>query len=226
MKKVAKVLSLVMAAGCVASMAACGGSELAIGKEMLTQKSQLDALMRVKNGEADAAIIDSVMAGYYSSNGELKDQVKIVEGLNFGEEEYGIAAKKGNDALMSKINEGLIALAGNGGFTEVASSFGLQTEVLVTSTTENPYANATDNSWQEVVSDGKLVIGYTIFAPIAYTEGDVLTGFDIELAKEKYFELENYLSEHELEIHWAFDVFLFLRYLRGKLQIKPIPYFD
>lgn len=184
MKKAAKVLSLALAVGCVASMAACGGSDLAIGKEMLSQKSQLDALMRVKNGDADAAIIDSVMAGYYSSNGELKDQVKIVEGLNFGEEQYGIAAKKGNDALMSKINEGLIALAGNGGMTEVATSFGLQTEVLVTSTTANPYANATDNSWQDVVTDGKIVIGYTIFAPIAYEENDNLTGFDIELAKE------------------------------------------
>ena len=41
MKKVAKVLSMVLAAGCVASMAACGGSDLAFGKEMLSQKSQM-----------------------------------------------------------------------------------------------------------------------------------------------------------------------------------------
>ena len=183
MKKVAKVLSLALAVGCVVSMATGCGGDLAFGKEMLTQKTQLDALMRVKNGDADAAIIDSVMAGYYTSNGELKDQVKIVDGIDFGEEEYGIAAKKGNDALMSKINEGLIALAGNGGFTEVATSFGLQTEVLVTSTTENPYANAMDSSWEEVKTSGNLVIGYTIFAPIAYEENSTLTGFDIELAK-------------------------------------------
>ena len=66
---------------------------------------------------------------------------------------------------------------------EIATSYGLQSEVLVTSTTENTYANATDSSWDEVVSTGKLVIGYTIFAPINYKENDELTGFDTELAK-------------------------------------------
>lgn len=184
MKKVAKVLSMVLATASLASMAtACGGDNLAFGKEMLVQDTQLDALMRVKNGDADAAVIDSVMAGYYSTSGELKGQVKVVEGFNFGEEQYGIAAKKGNQALMSKINEGLIALAGNGGLETVATSFGLQTELSVTATTANPYANATDGSWEEVKTSGTLVIGYTIFAPIAYKENDTLTGFDTELAK-------------------------------------------
>ena len=183
MKKVTKVLSMVLAAGCVASMAACGGSNLAFGKEMLSQKSQLDALMAVNKGEADAAVIDSVMAGYYSTMGDLQGKVSVVEGFNFGEEQYGIAAKKGNDALMSKINEGLIALAGNGGMTEVATPFGLQSELLVTANTTNPYADATDSSWEGVVSDGTLVIGYTVFAPIAYKVDGELTGFDTELAK-------------------------------------------
>ena len=49
---------------------------------------------------------------------------------------------------------------------------------------------------------------------------------DMERAKEKYYVLEKYLSDHELEIHWAFDVFLFLRYLRMKLNMPAIPYYD
>jgi ABC-type amino acid transport substrate-binding protein len=184
MKKVTKVLSVVMAVGCMASVATgCGGETLAFGKEMLTQKSQLDALMCVNRGDADAAVIDSVMAGYYSTTGDLKGKVSVVEGFNFGEEQYGIAAKKGNEALMAKINEGLIALAGNGGMTEVATTFGLQTELSVTASTSNPYASATDGSWEEVKTSGTLVIGYTIFAPIAYKENGELTGFDTELAK-------------------------------------------
>ena len=183
MKKVTKVLSMVLAAGCVASMAACGGSDLAFGKEMFVRDSQLDALMAVNKGEADAAVIDSVMAGYYSTTGELKGKVSVVEGFNFGEEQYGIAAKKGNESFMSKINEALIALAGNGGLTEVATTFGLQTELSVTATTTNPYATATDNSWNDVVTSGTIVIGYTVFAPIAYEENGELTGFDTELAK-------------------------------------------
>ena len=202
MKKVTKVLSMVLAAGCVASMAACGGSNLAFGKEMLSQKSQLDALMAVNKGEADAAVIDSVMAGYYSTMGDLQGKVSVVEGFNFGEEQYGIAAKKGNDALMSKINEGLIALAGNGGMTEVATPFGLQSELLVTADTTNPYATATDNSWNEVVSDGTLVIGYTVFAPIAYEVEGELTGFDTELAKAVVAYLN---ATYELSIQVSFQ---------------------
>ncbi len=49
---------------------------------------------------------------------------------------------------------------------------------------------------------------------------------DMDRAIEKYYVIEKYLSDRELEIHWAFDVFLFLRYLRTKLQIPAIPYFD
>jgi hypothetical protein len=39
----------------------------------------------------------------------------------------------------------------------------------LTAETTNPYANATDDSWNNVVASGKIVIGYTVFAPIAYT---------------------------------------------------------
>lgn len=90
-------------------------------------------------------------------------------------------------------------------------------------TIEDNIAYADDNarllSWKYLRYHAEIVKMFSKIL-VAGAEGD------IELAKEKYFELENYLSEHELEIHWAFDVFLFLRYLRGKLQIKPIPYFD
>jgi polar amino acid transport system substrate-binding protein len=102
------------------------------------------------------------------------------------EEKYGIAAKKGNEALMSKINEALIALADTD-YKTVANTYGLTTELLVKADTANPYASATDGSWNKVAEDKKLIIGYTLFAPIAYNEGDganaTLKGFDIELAK-------------------------------------------
>ena len=37
------------------------------GAEYVMQKSQLDALTQLNNGSIDVAIIDSVMAGYYTS---------------------------------------------------------------------------------------------------------------------------------------------------------------
>lgn len=49
---------------------------------------------------------------------------------------------------------------------------------------------------------------------------------DMDRAKEKFSVIEEYLSEHELEFHYAFDVFLFLRYIRLKLGLPSVPYYD
>ena len=125
----------------------------------------------------------SVCTGLTACN---KEETKAILVKNFvlAEEEYGIAAKKGNDALISKINEALIAIADTD-YLSVAKKYGLESELLITSTTENPNASATDNSWNNLVSSGKLILGYTIFAPIAFKDSKAkLTGFDIDLAKK------------------------------------------
>lgn len=139
-----------------------------IGKEYISSKSQLDALTALDNGSIDVAVIDSVMAGYYTSTGTYKGKLVMVENLVLAQEEYGIAAKKGNEALISKINEALIALK-DSDYKSVAKDFGLTESLSITATTTNPFANATDASWDNVVASKKLVIGYTVFAPIAYT---------------------------------------------------------
>ena len=141
-----------------------------IGKEFIEAPSQLDALTQLNNGTIDVAVIDSVMAGYYTSNGVYKEKLMIVNDLVLATEEYGIAAKKGNDALISAINDALIALRTTK-YLEVAEDFGLTGSLCITEATTNPITNATDNSWTKVLTSGKLVIGYTVFAPIAfYTE--------------------------------------------------------
>ena len=81
--------------------------------------------------------------------------------------------------MIGKINEALIALAANGTVEAIGNEFGVASENLLTATT----ANATDNSWTAVVNSGTLIIGYTVFAPIAYTKNSVFTGYDIELAR-------------------------------------------
>jgi ABC-type amino acid transport substrate-binding protein len=198
MKKVAKVAGLVLAVGCLASVAACGGEKdtLAIGKSYLVADKQLSALTNLDKGFADVAVIDSVMAGYYTVTGDYADKMQIVEGVVLAEEEYGIAAKKGNQAFMSKINEALIALRETK-YTEIATEYGLTASVALTAETQNPYANATDNSWEEVKTSGTIVLGYTEFAPIAFKENDVWTGFDIDLANEVVAWLN---AEYELSL--------------------------
>ncbi len=122
----------------------------------------------------------------------LKDVVLL-------EEQYGIAAKKENEALISKINDALIAICNEDAMQLPAYEFNLNSEIAVTPETINPLTGASDESWNDVVSRGKVLIGYTVFAPIAYdiVDGYPTKGFDIELAKAVF----NYLNaEYETEI--------------------------
>ena len=182
-----KILTLVLALLMVFSLASCADKQnLVFGKELLTVSSQLDALNGLLKGDADIAVIDSVMAGYYMNSTETFQDYQVLEGVVLAEEQYGIGAKKGNDALIGKINEAMIALVATD-YAAVAAAYGLTTELLVKADTVNPKASATDASWDNVVASGKLIIGYTEFAPIAYHEGDgenaKFIGFDIDLAK-------------------------------------------
>ena len=185
-----RILTLILALTMLFSLASCNApeeSDLVYGKEMLALTSQLDALNGLKRGDADIAVIDSIMAGYYMNDTDAFTDYQILPNVVFVEEEYGIAAKKGNEALMSKINEALIALVDTD-YKAVAETYGLTSELLVTKDTVDNYKDATDASWTELVASGKLVIGYTKFAPIAYDDKDgpdaQLIGFDIDLAKK------------------------------------------
>ena len=139
-----------------------------LGAEYISSSSQLDALTSLDSGNVDIAIIDSVMAGYYTSQGTYKDKLVMIDNT-LATESYGIAAKKGNFALVSKINEALIALRTTK-YADVAADFGLTSSIALTENTVDVYKNATDDSWDKVVASKKLVIGYTVFAPIAYTK--------------------------------------------------------
>lgn len=189
MKKRTKMIGAALLATSLLGAVACGGSgdELAIGKEFIAADTQLDALVKLDTGYADVAVIDSVMAGYYmnDSGSTYASKMQVVDGLVLATESYGIAAKKGNGALASKINEGLLLTYQTGVYANIAETFGVTSSMALTGNEVDEYAGATDASWANVVSSGKLVIGYTIFAPIAYEpiSGAGLTGFDIELAK-------------------------------------------
>ena len=198
---VAKVTGCILAATCLMSIAACTPPvELEVGKEYVVAPSQLDALTKLDKGEADVAVIDSVMAGYYTKTGDYANKMQMVDGLVFVEESYGIAAKKGNEALMSKINEALINIRTTD-YATLATEYGLTSSIALTETSADTYANATDSSWTDVVTSGKIVIGYTVFAPIAYKENDVLTGFDVELARKTVAWLN---TEYETNIEVEF----------------------
>lgn len=204
-----KLLSIALAALLlITALVSCGGqaSDTIYGKECRPLGTQLDALTELTKGGADMAVIDSVMAGYYMNSTETFKDYQVLEGVILAEEKYGIAAKKGNDALMGKINEALIALADTD-YKTIAETYGLQNELLVKADTQNPLASATDDSWTKVAEAKKLIIGYTLFAPIAYKDGDgadaPLKGYDIDLAKA----VIAYLNEkYETEVACEFII--------------------
>lgn len=182
MKKVgALLLTALMLTGC--------NKGEGIGKEIIKLDTQLDCLVQLKSGSIDAAIIDSVMAGYYTSNGEFKNDLVVIENLDLAIEQYGIAGRKNDLAFMEKINEGLLGTFNNGKMKNIGDFFGVTSSLAVSSTTSYT-KGATDDSWNKILNSGKIVVGYTIFAPIAYDDetnnysGNKFTGFDIELARE------------------------------------------
>ena len=197
MKKILSVALAVLMLMTVLVACKQSASNLNYGKECLAVGTQLDALNGLRKGDADIAIIDSVMANYYIKTLDSFKDYQVLDDVVLAEEQYGIAAKKGNQALMSKINEAMIALADTD-VKSVASTYGLTDELLVKADTTNPYASATDGSWDKVVSAKKVIIGYTLFAPIAYYDGDgadaELKGFDIDLAKAVFSYLNNKYS--------------------------------
>ena len=91
--------------------------------------SMAKALMEVKSGTADIALVDSVCA--LAMVGEGTDYADMTVNLdnNFGLQEYGIAFRKGSD-VTEKVNEVITELTKDGTVAEIAGRYGL-TDALV-----------------------------------------------------------------------------------------------
>jgi polar amino acid transport system substrate-binding protein len=56
--------------------------------------------------------------------------------------------------------------------------------ILLITLTLTGCANKQDNSLEDVINKGVLVVGYTEFPPMGYLDNGVVKGFDVDLAKE------------------------------------------
>lgn len=126
--------------------------------------SQTDALTEVLSGQSDFAIIDSVMAGYYINSDTSFKNLKILDYETITEF-YGIAGRKGDAALISKVNEIITKLSENGTIKKIAEKYGLSDYTV---TPESFAPSLSDGSLEYIKNKGEIVIGYTVFAPIAY----------------------------------------------------------
>ena len=195
-----KILALLMVAvlmlGCLVG---CGGKpvvvaekgsageEVAQGDDFKTYEytavdTQAKALMEVKAGTADAAVVDYVMSiGSIGKGTDYEDLV--VDGNGFAEEEYGIAFRKGSD-MTAKVNEIIRELKADGTLTNIATTYKLQ-DILLGDKASDAFVQAdTDSDYKYIMDKGELVVGITYFAPMNYKdENGELIGFETEFAK-------------------------------------------
>lgn len=161
------------------------------GKDQTTvveTDDQLAALTEVQAGTSDIAVIDSVMANYYVNKPNFSD-LTILSGqdFTFANEYYAIGSRK-NTNTDDYINAALYQLQKEGILNEIASKYGLQ-PALCTIPEFNydnfPAPSQVDpnSDFGKILARHKLVLGYTLFEPIAYMDGGKLIGFDIELAE-------------------------------------------
>ena len=187
MKKIiALTLALLMMVGALFMFAGCGqNKELNFGKEYSPVKSQMDVLLQLNTKSVDVGVMDSIMAGYYmSKDTKYANNLMIVEDLTLATEQYGIAARKGS-GLAKKINGALIELAKDGTVNALAKKYGIESELCIDKNAKvDALTQSEQADWDYIANKGNFIVGYTLFAPIAYEDDNkTLVGFDIELAK-------------------------------------------
>ena len=187
MKKIiALALTVVMLVGSLFAFTSCGSEyETKFGKDFVPVTSQMDVLLQLNAKSIDVGVMDSIMAGYYmSKDTTYANSLMIVPDLTLATEQYGIAARKGS-ALAKAINVALVQLAKNGTVDTIADKYGVKSEICIDKNYEVDTPSESEMAdFQYIMEKGKLVVGYTLFAPIAYKDDNgKLIGFDIELAE-------------------------------------------
>ena len=86
--------------------------------------AQSDALLEVKAGTADAAVIDVTMANAMVGEGTDYADLMIVTGIDLMDEEYAVGFRLGSD-VTAKANEAISALLSDGTLKALAEKYDL-----------------------------------------------------------------------------------------------------
>ena len=109
--------------------AGSAGEEQAIeyGLNYTAVESQANALMEVKAGTSDAAIIDNLMAAAMVGEGTSYDKLTYTVALN--SEEYGVGFRKGSDAA-AELNAFFEASLKDGSLMTLAEKYGVSAMIM------------------------------------------------------------------------------------------------
>lgn len=95
--------------------------------------SQAKALLEIKSGTADIAVIDYVMSIGTIKNGSDYKDLEVVDGEGFAPEQYGIAIRKDSPETLKKLNDAIQQVADDGELDKIAEKYNLQDLLLVES---------------------------------------------------------------------------------------------
>ena len=113
------------------------GEEVAQSDEFFTSAeyvsvdSQAKALLEVKSGTADVAVIDYVMSIGTLAEGSDYSDLKVVSDKAFAPEQYGIAIRKNSTETLKKLNDAIQACADDGSLEQIAEKYNLKDLLLV-----------------------------------------------------------------------------------------------
>ena len=227
MKNLTKLMAILTVIALVFSLAACGGKDTAVdysksadgalvvaeagsaGEELATADeffknakftavdSMATALLDVKSGTSDIAIVDYVTSIGSIGEGTDFEDLAVVEGKDFSPEEYGIAFRKGSD-LTPAVNAAIAELAAEGKMDEIAKNYKLEKLIIKDGKAFDDAVTEGDLAY--IKEKGELIIGMTLFAPMNYYEGEEFVGFETEFAKAVCEKLG--VKAKFVEINW------------------------
>lgn len=90
---------------------------------------QTDALLEIKSGTADIAILDYVMASAMVGAGTDYADLMIVEGVELAPEEYAIGFRLGSD-IAEKVNAILHEMENDGSLNEIAKKYDVAAQLI------------------------------------------------------------------------------------------------
>ncbi|MBR5400961.1 MAG: transporter substrate-binding domain-containing protein [Treponema sp.] len=141
------------------------------GAQIASFKSGIDAALDLKNGAIDCVVLDELPAQEIVKR---NPSLKIVRDPFFAEnkEEYAIAVKKGNSALLANINDTINNMKKNGDYEKLVNAF-----MPADGNIQIPASEAT--------SGEKVILGTNAaFPPFEYVEGKNIVGFDITMGEK------------------------------------------
>ena len=212
-KLISLVLAVLLCAGAALSLAGCakGGDTVyaveagsageaaakAKGWKTNVVASQADALMEVKSGTSDGAIIDLLMAVAMTGEGTSYPDLKYTDSLT--SEEYGVGCRKGSD-LADFINAVFSVTYETGAMQEVAKRYNLEAAMI-----EQPAGLVAEvpagGDTEAIRQKGTLIVGITDFEPMDYQDADGnWIGFDADMARLVGEMLD--VSVQFVEIDW------------------------